>query len=385
MALRTVEQRKKVLHITNKQNNWIGSSAGNSPPGVLQVDRSGEMTSASGRFFMPENQPHVQEKACSSGDSIESRAVSGTKPGKSGKVLHTLAQPGMEAVNNHVEGGEELRESEQILMAMGAAGKRVFRINRRKSLAHQKSRVQKRVTGVVSNRAPDPSSRGKQLAKDLSMSDLLKGFEVIDIEVGRSDSRMTVSGNMVKFNKATATELMHPEYVRMLIDAVNKQVAVQACSEKTRNAIPFSKGKGKQTYAITVKVPAIVVAIQKLVPNMGAEDSLSFHGKLFAEDHAIIYDLTTGEQVKRRGRRKAVEQSNEQEPEAEYMESETNELFESGTDDPAATAGAELEERFEGYEESDDSGYDEYGEQGYEEPDEKPAPKKRRGRPPKNR
>ena len=166
MALRTVEQRKKVLHIANKQNKRTGSSVGSSPPGASQVDKSGEMTSASGCFFMPENQPRVQEEADSSGVSIECRAVSCSKDGRSGKVLHTVAQTGMEAVNNHVEGGEELRESEEILMAMGAAGKRVFRINRRKSLARQKYGMQRKVTGVVSNRAPDPSSRGKQLAKD---------------------------------------------------------------------------------------------------------------------------------------------------------------------------------------------------------------------------
>ena len=124
----------------------------------------------------------------------------------------------MEAVNNHVEGGEELRESEEILMAMGSAGKRVFNINRRKSLAHQKSRVQKKVTGGVSNRASDPSSRGKQLAKDKKAGQNKKKSHILREKCGMYGKRR----NMVKFNKATATELMHPEYVRMLIDAVNK-------------------------------------------------------------------------------------------------------------------------------------------------------------------
>ena len=152
-------------------------------------------------------------------------------------------------------------------------------------------------------------------SEEIIMSDALKGFEVIDIEVGRSDSVMTVMGNMVKFNKATATELMYPEFVRMLIDAPNKRVAVQACTEKTRNAVTFSKGEGKQTYAITVKVPAIVVAIRKLLPDLADSDSLTFRGKLFAEDKAIIYDITAGEPVKRRRKRKtdedAVEESDQ--------------------------------------------------------------------------
>ncbi len=67
------------------------------------------------------------------GSPIENRAKVASKGG-SGKVLHTVACSGMEAVNNHVEGSEELRESEQILMALGAAGERVFRTKRQKSM-----------------------------------------------------------------------------------------------------------------------------------------------------------------------------------------------------------------------------------------------------------
>jgi len=153
--------------------------------------------------------------------------------------------------------------------------------------------------------------------EDFIMSDALKGFEVIDIEIGRSDSVMTVMGNMLKFNKATATELMHPTYVRMLIDAENKQAAIQACTEKSRNSVIFSKGEGKQVYAITVKVPAIVVAIRKLIPDLEENASLTFRGKLLAEDKAIVYDLTAGEPIKRRAKRKAAQEAEADEAEAE--------------------------------------------------------------------
>ena len=163
------------------------------------------------------------------------------------------------------------------------------------------------------------------------MSDALKGFEVIDIEIGRSDSVMTVMGNMLKFNKATATELMHPTYVRMLIDAENKQAAIQACTEKTRNSVIFSKGEGKQVYAITVKVPAIVVAIRKLIPDLEENASLTFRGKLLAEDKAIVYDLTAGEPIKRRAKRKTAQEAETGESEAEV------DATEGATADTAAT------------------------------------------------
>lgn len=140
--------------------------------------------------------------------------------------------------------------------------------------------------------------------EEMMMSELLKDFEVIDIEVGKSDSVMTVSGNMLKFNKPTATELMYPEFVRLLIDVSTKRVAIQTCTGKTRNAVTFSKPADKQMYAVTLKIPAIVIAVRKLLPELGENDSLTFRGKLFAEDKVIIYDLANGEPVKRRARRK---------------------------------------------------------------------------------
>lgn len=178
----------------------------------------------------------------------------------------------------------------------------------------------------------------KSESEDFIMSDALKGFEIIDIEVGRSDSVMTVMGNMIKFNKATATELMYLEYVRMFIDAANKKAAVQACTEKTRNAVVFSKGEGKQVYAITVKVPAIVVAIRKLIPGIGEDVSLTFQGKFFAEDKAIIYDLTAGEPVKRRGKRKSVDES-EEEIENDADVADENEAEDAAAEESDQAAG----------------------------------------------
>lgn len=108
----------------------------------------------------------------------------------------------------------------------------------------------------------------------------------------------------------------------MLIDAENKQAAIQACSEKTRNSVVFSKGEGKQVYAITVKVPAIVVAIRKLIPDLEENGSLTFRGQLLAEDKAIKYDLTAGEPVKRRGKRKAADDAETDEADVAAAEAE---------------------------------------------------------------
>ena len=125
MALRTVEPKKRTLHTQNKQIRRSSISNG-IPPRDTSGATDGQMPNASDRFFMPEDKQD-------SPSPRENKVKSGTRR-SSGKVLHKAARTGMDAVNNHVEGGEELRESEEILMALGAASKRVFRTRKQKQM-----------------------------------------------------------------------------------------------------------------------------------------------------------------------------------------------------------------------------------------------------------
>ena len=143
MALRTVEAKKKTLHTGKRNIRRSGTTANTSPPGQPRTDENG--SNKSGRFFMPEHQMDEQESPSLTSSPIENRAKVSAKQRSSGKILHTVAGAGIEAVNNNVEGGEELRESEQILMAMGAAGKRVFRSKRQRQM--NRSSAGNRATG----------------------------------------------------------------------------------------------------------------------------------------------------------------------------------------------------------------------------------------------
>lgn len=89
--------------------------------------------------------------------------------------------------------------------------------------------------------------------------EILKGFEVINLKQPKGESVMTVTSNSLKFNKATAVELNYAPYIKVLLNAKTRQIAIQPCSEKDPNAIKFSNEESKQTYAISIKVPAIQV------------------------------------------------------------------------------------------------------------------------------
>ena len=153
MALRTVEQRKKVLHTTYKHKRKISSPVGNAPPGESPTERNGEMTDSSGRFFIHENQNDDPREPDFSVRMPENRSETTSKPGKSGKILHTVARTGMDAVNNNVEGGEELKEAEQILMAVGAVGRKAYRFQKEKTMVRKKSEMAGNGMGVSSNRS----------------------------------------------------------------------------------------------------------------------------------------------------------------------------------------------------------------------------------------
>ena len=57
----------------------------------------------------------------------------------------------------------------------------------------------------------------------------------INLKQPKGESVMTVTSNSLKFNKATAVELNYAPYIRVLLNAKTRQIAIQPCSEKDPN------------------------------------------------------------------------------------------------------------------------------------------------------
>ena len=88
---------------------------------------------------------------------------------------------------------------------------------------------------------------------------------------------------------------------------------IQPCSEKDPNAIKFSNEESKQTYAISIKVPAIQVEFRRMLPfedDNGGKLSYTLNGTLYPDEQVVIYDIGNVKpetEKKRRGRRKKSE------------------------------------------------------------------------------
>lgn len=142
---------------------------------------------------------------------------------------------------------------------------------------------------------------------------LLQGFDVVDLVKTKGESVLTLTSNAVKFNKATAVELNYPPFIRVLINAKDHRIAIQPCTEKNPNAIQFSNPEGEQTYAIFVKVPALLVEIRRLMSfeEDGEKISYSIKGNLYPDENVIIYDLEKATKTKQHktGRKKVNDES----------------------------------------------------------------------------
>ena len=114
---------------------------------------------------------------------------------------------------------------------------------------------------------------------------ILEKFTVIDLIKTRSASVATITGNVLKFNNQTASELHYTPYIQVLINPKDKQFAIRGCK------VPFSKPEGEQKYQIKISAAAVVDMIRKMA-NWSAEDNWNIPGIYFAEDDALVYDVS---------------------------------------------------------------------------------------------
>ena len=142
------------------------------------------------------------------------------------------------------------------------------------------------------------------------MPSLYEGLPVAAVEAQCSGLPCVMSANITKevaLTKATCF-LSLDESVDVWADEVLKY----------RNAIKFSNEESKQTYAISIKVPAIQVEFRRMLPfedDNGGKLSYTLNGTLYPDEQVVIYDIGDVKpetEKKRRGRRKKSEIEAEQ-------------------------------------------------------------------------
>lgn len=133
---------------------------------------------------------------------------------------------------------------------------------------------------------------------------MIEKFTVIDLIRTRSASVCTLVGNTVKFNNQTAQELSWPSHVQFLIDTKSKQFAIRSCKPDAPNAVKFSKPEGIQKGQIKMGLPAVVGILRRLM-GWKLDQDWNLPGIYFAEDQAIVYDLSSAYEPRHRNSAKS--------------------------------------------------------------------------------
>lgn len=139
----------------------------------------------------------------------------------------------------------------------------------------------------------------------------LQGFEEVAITKPTGNLTMTVMASRIRFNKATASALGYPAYVKVLVNEKNKQVALQACTGREANAVKFSKPDGKQNSSVTVNNETLVETIGKFFTLKQAAEGEVFYqtaaGELDESGKVVVFNAANAVSgtMKQRGRKKA--------------------------------------------------------------------------------
>lgn len=130
------------------------------------------------------------------------------------------------------------------------------------------------------------------------MSTLLDGF--VPFNFAEGVPYVSVTKNGVTFNKGVIMKLQFPNYVRLLINAATKQVALQVCTEETENAVPFCSEDKKDSKALSIRWNGkdLLNTLSDMMSWNLNTSAYRVDGKLIQSDNAILFDFAEAKELK---------------------------------------------------------------------------------------
>lgn len=117
---------------------------------------------------------------------------------------------------------------------------------------------------------------------------MLEGFKKYDMAVGTSTVSITEHG--VAFSKACIVRLGKPEFVELLIDYSNKQIAVKVASKDTEGAFPFYN-PNKKVVSVRWNNKDLLNEIKNLMGWELKDAIYRANGEYIPEEKATVFDL----------------------------------------------------------------------------------------------
>lgn len=116
----------------------------------------------------------------------------------------------------------------------------------------------------------------------------LKNFKTFTMVSGKSF--MTVSKNGVAFSQAAIAELDKAEYVKILIDTIDKQIAIKVASKEDPDSTYFLR-RGKKTLYVRWNNSVLKAKISSMMGWDLNQHSYHIDSYYDSKDHLLLFDL----------------------------------------------------------------------------------------------
>lgn len=119
---------------------------------------------------------------------------------------------------------------------------------------------------------------------------IFEGFTTFNFDAGVP--YVSVTKNGMTFNKSVVVKLDYPEYVILLINFTDKQIAIQCCDKSVPNSTTFYK-KRRNPNIISVRWNGkdLLNTLQQMMDWDLEKDAFRINGTFIENESAMLFDL----------------------------------------------------------------------------------------------
>lgn len=118
----------------------------------------------------------------------------------------------------------------------------------------------------------------------------LSNFKTFDFNEGMPYVSITCNG--LTFNKSVIMKMGYPAHVKLLINEIDKQIAVQICDESDEKATQFYREKANGVLSVRWNSKDLVSTVARICDWDLKKDSYRAYGVLIPEATLMLFDLT---------------------------------------------------------------------------------------------
>jgi len=121
---------------------------------------------------------------------------------------------------------------------------------------------------------------------------MFENFKAINLTIGFPSVSITKNG--ITFNKASLIKLSYPSHVKLMMDDMNHQMAIQICKGDDEYASAFIRNNRRPSYARWNNRDLIATISDMMTWNL-EENGRKVTGKYIDDEKALLFELDKAE------------------------------------------------------------------------------------------